>query len=79
MVSLSFHLVFTMLHTAFVLQVYSNQCILKERISDRVVFLLGSYDQYIRKERISDRVVFLLGSYDQCILKEWISDRVVFL
>ena len=29
MVSLSFHLVFTMLHTAFVLQVYSSQCILK--------------------------------------------------
>jgi hypothetical protein len=26
MVSLSFHLVFTMLHTAFVLQVYSSQC-----------------------------------------------------
>ena len=29
-VSLAFHLIFTMLHTAFVLLVYSNQCILRD-------------------------------------------------
>ena len=29
-VSLAFHLIFTMLHTAFVLLVYSNQCVLKD-------------------------------------------------